>query len=111
MSLNCSAIDDLTIRSIASTHSVKNAFACVQNLSFTQLNGLIFPTPALVNVQYCLQWNGSSYVLVEADVNPGTKFNIQPSDNIYVHEDYQYIVYDHIYVLGTLTVDGELVIL
>ena len=121
----CSALDDIILKAIASEHSnasmrqiinenftaLRKAFACLQNFNITQLSGIIFPNPPQANVQYTLVWNGSAYVLTEANVNPGIKNVIQPADVIIVLPDYQYIVHDTLTVLGTLIIQGELVIL
>lgn len=125
MSIGCSALDDILLKTIASEHSnassrqiinenfnaLRKAFVCLQNLNINQLNGLIFPNPPQLNVQYSLQWNGTAYVLVESNNNPGIKNVIQPTDVIIVLPDYQYIVFDTLTLLGTLIVQGELVIL
>lgn len=88
-----------------------DAIVCISNITLADIGGLILPDPPQNGVIYNIQFDGSNYVLVESDTNPGTKYIIREGENIKVLEDYQYIVHDYLYLFGTIDIDGELVIL
>ena len=90
---------------------IKDAIICVSNITIQDLQGLILPDPPQNGMTYEILFDGTNYVLVESKNNSGTKYIIQPEDNIKVLPDYQYIVHDYIFIYGTLDVEGELIIL
>lgn len=118
-------LEQFKIKIVSSTHSnasardiinrnfeaIRDSLICISNLSLGDLVDILLPNPVENGVEYTLKWNGTQYELTELNIQPGTKYIIQPGEEIKVLEDYQYIVHDHLYLYGTLDIEGELVIL
>ncbi len=120
-------LSDVLIKQITSLHSnasarglinenfekLQQVISCVVELSTDDINDLVLPDPPELGVQYVLIWDGSKFVFVKSSTNPGTQYIIRPDESIVVLDDFQYIVSDHIFIFGSLILEGnsELVIL
>ena len=126
MAVTCD-LSDALINQITAQHSNASARAlinenfeklqevinCLVELTTDDINDLILPDPPELGFQYVLIWDGSKFKFVKSSTNPGTKYIIRPDESIVVLDDFQYIVSDHLFVYGDLTLQGnaELVIL
>jgi hypothetical protein len=92
---------------------LQEVIVCIAELSVNDLNNLIFPNPPTLGTRYELYFDGTDYVLVEAYTNPGTRYVIPSDQNVIVKDGYQYLVHDHLFLNGTITLEGnaELIIL
>jgi len=123
MATVCS-LDALKIREITSVHSnasarqlindnfrlIKDKLVCIGGVL---TSGILIqpPVPPQIGVNYVVQYTGSGYILVPQ--SQGIKYRIRENEKVYVGNDYQYIVHQHLINLGEIEVegDGELVIL
>lgn len=114
-------LTDILIKQITSLHSnasardlinenfekLQRVINCMVQLTTDDIQDLVLPDPPEFGVQYALVWDGNTFKFVKSSTNPGTKYIIRPTESIIVFDDYQYIVSDHIYIYGDLTLQGN----
>ncbi len=94
--------------------NLAKAIACLTQFSISDLEGLVLPEPAIAGVFYNLIWTGTTWSVQESPSNYGTKYRLDPQDNLTIKSGYQYIVHNNLVLNGgsiTLEADAELVIL
>ncbi len=125
----CTFYSKLPLKEISSQHSnaaarkiinenfrlVGNILDCLKCINITDINGITFPQPLVVGTEYNWLYTGNNQFTLVPDLttgsSSGTKYIINPNDNIFVGHDYQYIVHEYIYIDGVIDIEGELVVL
>lgn len=85
---------------------LSSVIKCMSQVIADQINSILPANTPVNGVQYVLQYNGSKYVMVEANTNPGSKFNIRADESVRVVTTNQYLIFDHLYLDGTLTIES-----
>lgn len=82
-------------------------------ITLADIDDVIAPPTPIIGQQYVFQYTGGGDYQMQAvpSLNSGTKFIIGIGEVVQVFLEYQYIVHEHLYLDGSIEIDGELVIL
>ena len=120
-------VESLIIQQLSSDHSnassrtiindnfkkLTGAVKCINQFLIDELSKIVYPTNPDVGSNYSLQYDGEKYILTEINTSPGNKYNIENKDAVSISKNYQYLIFDHLFIDGTLELkdNSELVII